>query len=287
MININGIINVYKEKDITSSLVVSIIKRKLKESFPNINVKVGHFGTLDPAAKGVLPIAIGKATKLFDYFIDKDKKYKVSAEFGYETDTLDATGKIIKKCSNIPKESQILDAIESFGSGYNQIPPNISAKSINGKRAYDLARQGIDFCLEPQFVRINSIKLLKFDKNLDLIISCGKGFYVRSFVKDLAIKVNSLATVIELERIQSGPFNVENSKKIDDISLKDDLIAIEDVLFDLPVFNIEIKYAKKVLNGIKCKIPNAPKIFKAYVEGSFVGIGQNVEDFVNIKTWLS
>ena len=93
----DGIINVYKEKGITSSKVVSIIKHMLKQTYPNISVKVGHFGTLDPDAQGILPIAIGKATKLFDYFVDKDKKYRVVAEFGYETDTLDETGKVVKK----------------------------------------------------------------------------------------------------------------------------------------------------------------------------------------------
>ena len=283
----DGIINVYKEKGITSAKVVSIIKHMLKQTCPNNSVKVGHFGTLDPDAQGILPIAIGKATKLFDYFVDKDKKYRVIAEFGYETDTLDATGKVVKKCSIVPTKDQIEKKLLNFIGGYKQIPPKVSAKSLHGKRAYDLFRSGIKFELEPQFVRINEIELLNYSKYLDLIISCGKGFYVRSFIKDLAFSLGALATVVSLERIETGPVNIKNSKKLDDICFEKDILSVEDVLCKLPSFHIEKQYSKKILNGVKCNIAEAPEYFKAYVDGFFIGIGEKNDGLVSIKIWLS
>lgn len=283
----SGVYNIYKEKGLTSAKVVAIVKNFIKNDYPEDKVKVGHFGTLDPDASGVLPIAIGKATKLFDYFIDSNKTYDVKAEFGYETNTLDKAGQIIKESKCIPSENEIIKALADFRNGYYQIPPKVSAKSINGIRAYKLAYSGKEFELTPQFVRIERVELLNYNENiLSLHIECGKGFYVRSFVRDLAIKIGSLATVSELKRVKSGPFKIDNAVKLGDLSLERDLIHIEDILFDIPEFKIDKFYAKKVLNGVKCDIEDAPVLFRAYYNSKFIGIGQKKDDLVSIKTWL-
>ena len=208
-----GIIPIDKPNGWTSFDVVNKIKHMVKP------LKVGHLGTLDPMATGVLLVTVGKATKLFDIMQEKQKTYVAEFEFGYVTDTLDATGEVIKTTKNIPTEQQIKEVLNSFIGKINQIPPKYSAKSVNGVRAYNLARNNQEFELKPKIVEIYNIILLSYNSNrLKLEISCGSGTYIRAIGRDVAEALNSLATMTELVRTKVGKFKLENCKEITNIN---------------------------------------------------------------------
>ena len=239
-----GIIPVNKPKDWTSFDVVNKLKYKLKP------LKVGHLGTLDPMATGVLLVTVGKATKLFDLMQKKEKTYIAKFEFGYLTDTLDATGLIMQKTNNIPTIDEIRNVLTKFVGKISQIPPKYSAKSINGQRAYDLARQNIDFELKPKIVEIFDIRLLTYENNvLSLEITCGSGTYIRSIGRDLAYELNSLATMIDLVRTKVGNFELQNCIKIEDCDpIQDSIIPIKEIL-NYQTLKLSEEEQNKLLNG--------------------------------------
>jgi len=241
-----GIIAVDKPKDWTSFDVVNKIKHMVKPH------KVGHLGTLDPMATGVLLVTIGKATKLFDTMQQKQKTYLATFEFGYETDTLDATGNIEKTSNNLPTIQEIQNVLPEFIGKLNQIPPLFSAKSINGVRAYDLARRGETFELKPKQVEVFDINLVSFENNkLKLEIVCGSGTYIRAIGRDIAYKLNTFATMTELVRTKVGKFSVEKCVAIDSLNnenIYNNLTKLEDVL-DYKVLNLDEILVNKLLNG--------------------------------------
>ncbi|MBO5955055.1 MAG: tRNA pseudouridine(55) synthase TruB, partial [Clostridia bacterium] len=207
-----GIIPINKPEGWTSFDVVNKLKYKLKP------LKVGHLGTLDPMATGVLLVTIGKATKLFDLMQEKKKTYVATFEFGYLTDTLDKTGQILQKTDQIPTIDAILQVLPKFIGKISQIPPKYSAKSINGKRAYEMARQNIDFELKPKEVEIFDVKLLSYvNGSLTLEITCGSGTYIRSIGRDIASELKTLATMTHLIRTKVGSFSVDNCLDIQNI----------------------------------------------------------------------
>ena len=256
MMKNRGIIPINKPKDWTSFDVVNKLKYKLKP------LKVGHLGTLDPMATGVLLITVGKATKLFDLMQEKKKTYLATFEFGYLTDTLDATGHIVEKNDNIPSIDEILNVLTKFIGKISQIPPKYSAKSINGIRAYDLARQGAEFELKPKTVEVFDIKLLSYEnKTLTLEIECGSGTYIRSIGRDIAKELNSLATMTSLVRTQIGSFNIENCKDIQNIeNLQDVILPIKEFLPYKKV-NVTKEQQFKLLNGQTINIELADDIY--------------------------
>lgn len=239
-----GIIAINKPKDWTSFDVVNKLKYKLKPH------KVGHLGTLDPMATGVLLVTVGKATKLFDLMQEKTKTYMATFEFGYITDTLDATGKAIERTAHIPTKNEILSVLPKFIGKISQIPPKYSAKSINGKRAYELARHNVDFELKPKIVNIYELNLLSYERNiLKLEIICGSGTYIRSIGRDIAAELNSLATMTELVRTKIDNFTVDLCHNIDDcLDIQNIIIPIKDVL-NLNVLNLNEQQTFKLLNG--------------------------------------
>lgn len=242
-----GFLNVYKPKGITSNAVLSKIKKQFGVK------KLGHMGTLDPMAEGVLPIACGNATKMFDYFLNKQKIYIATFEFGYETDTLDAFGETIKTSNVIPNFEDVKKTISSFVGKINQIPPKYSAKNVNGKRAYDLARQNVDFDLTAKEVEIFDYELLNYNQNsFEFKIVCSSGTYIRSLCRDLAYKLNTFATMTRLIRSESGKFNLQNAVQLEDLlnsNLEKHLIDVTNV-FDYKIVCIdEIEY-KKLINGM-------------------------------------
>ena len=178
----NGIFNILKPTGMTSNAVLTKIKKRF-----NIK-KVGHLGTLDPLATGVLPITIGKATKLFDYFLKKDKIYKAVFTFGKTTTTLDSEGDVTSESSVIPTKEQIESVLSKLVGEVDQVPPNFSAKNVNGQRAYTLARQEVDFVLPPKRVSIYGIELLsQVSENSYLFnIHCSSGTYIRSIAREMA-----------------------------------------------------------------------------------------------------
>ena len=239
-----GIIPINKPNGWTSFDVVNKLKYKLKP------LKVGHLGTLDPMATGVLLVTVGKATKLFDLMQEKEKSYIATFEFGYLTNTLDSTGELIDKCENIPTKQQILDILPKFVGKINQIPPKYSAKSINGRRAYDLAREGVDFELKSKLVHIYDIQLLSFnDKSIQLEIRCGSGTYIRSIGRDIAQELNSLATMTSLVRTKVGNINLNNCFDVQNIeNVHEHILPINEFLtYEKLEVSDEQKF--KLLNG--------------------------------------
>ena len=239
-----GIIPINKPQNWTSFDVVNKLKYKVKP------LKVGHLGTLDPMATGVLLVTIGKATKLFDLMQEKTKTYVAEFEFGYETDTLDKTGVVLNKCDYIPTKQEILNVLPNFVGKISQIPPKYSAKSIDGKRAYEMARQNIDFELKPKVVNVNRIDFISFENNiLKLEIECGSGTYIRSIGRDIATELNSLATMTSLVRTKIDKFEINQCYDIENIDdVNDKIIPIREIL-SYPILTLKEENINKILNG--------------------------------------
>lgn len=246
-----GFLNINKPSNMTSNAVVQKVKKRF-----HIN-KIGHFGTLDPMASGVLPLAIGKATRLFEYSLKKDKGYVATFEFGYLTDTLDATGKVIATTEVIPTTEAIMDMIQSMLGVQNQVPPNYSAKNIDGKRAYELAREGIEFELKPKEITIHKFELIKQIDNKTFVfnIECSSGTYIRSIGRDLGQKLGSLATMTALQRTMAGSFDLSTAIDLDKLldmeSIDNVLIPPDNVFKTLNTTVIGDKEFEKLRNGIR------------------------------------
>ena len=245
----NGILVVNKEKDYTSRDVVNIVSKILNTK------KVGHTGTLDPIACGVLVLTIGKCTKLCDYLTSSYKEYIAEFELGYETDTLDNTGSVLKTSDKKVSEEDIISTINSFLGEYNQEVPKYSAVKINGKKLYEYARNEEEVSLPSRLVDIKNIEVLKVGKVIKIKCMVSKGTYIRSLIRDIGLKLGTHATMTSLERTKQGIFSINESYKLEDIKDgKFKLINIEDVFKGYPKINLdEISY-KKVSNG--CMLDN-------------------------------
>jgi len=239
-----GVIAINKPKDWTSFDVVNKIKYKVKP------LKVGHLGTLDPMATGVLLVTIGQATKLFDLMQEKQKTYVATFEFGYLTDTLDSMGKIIEKSDKLPTINEIQAVLPNFIGEISQIPPKYSAKSVNGQRAYNLARKGVEFELKPKLVTISSINVLSYQNGLlKLEICCGSGTYIRSIGRDIAEKLNTFATMTELVRTKVGNIELKDCLEMENLeNIQNCIIQIKDIC-NHETLNLDKKAMFKLLNG--------------------------------------
>ena len=211
--NIQGWINLYKPKNITSFYAIKKIKYKFKIK------KIGHAGTLDPLAEGVLPIAIGKATKLIPFIHGQQKKYIFEIKWGKKTSTDDSDGVVINTSKKLPKEEEINKQLKNFLGYIDQTPPKASAVKINGKRAYQLLRENKNIELKPKKVFVSKIKLLdSIDKHCSIFeIECGKGFYVRAFARDLAESLGTFGHIVALKRAKVGLFAIETAILLDDL----------------------------------------------------------------------
>ncbi len=276
-----GFIPINKPQNWTSFDVVNKLKYKLKP------LKVGHLGTLDPMATGVLLVTVGKATKLFDLMQEKTKTYLATFEFGFETDTLDASGDTIKQCDNIPTEQQILEVLPQFIGKISQIPPKYSAKSINGKRAYDLARQNIDFELKPKVVNIKNIKVMSYqDKKLTLEIECGSGTYIRSIGRDIAYALNSFATMTTLIRTKIDNFDLKKCYDIADIdNIEDKIIPIKEIL-NFPILDLDNIQTWKILNGQTLNLDKNDGIYMLLDEFDVLALVEIKQNCVKMSLFL-
>ena len=239
----NGIFLIDKEKNYTSRDVVNIISKKF-----NIK-KVGHTGTLDPLATGVLIIVVGKCTKLVDTLTSTYKEYIATMKLGIKTDTMDITGNILKEEKvNIDKE-KILKVLKSFKKTYNQTVPIYSAKKINGKKLYEYARENIDVKLPTAKVTIKDIEILDIKDNL-VTFRClvSKGTYIRSLIEDIASSLDTIATMTDLRRTKQGKFNIRDCKKVDEIT-ENNLIGIENILDDYTEINLNDDNFKLISDG--------------------------------------
>ena len=240
----SGFFLINKPTGISTYDVIRIIKSKTGIK------KLGHSGTLDPFAEGVVVILVGQMTRLFDFFSLLPKTYRAFAEFGKRTDSLDITGKIVETAQP-PDISAIEKNIESFKGTITQRPPGYSAVHINGKRAYELAREGIEPELKEKNITIYSMHINNYQNNiLDFEITCSSGTYIRVIADDLAKKCNSAAYLIKLIRKSIGGFLLDNAVNADEISLKD-LIPLQDGLniLGIPVFSVDYDNASKIITG--------------------------------------
>ena len=225
----DGVIIINKQKNFTSHDVVNVIRKKLNTK------KVGHTGTLDPNATGVLPILVGKATKISKYLIEHDKTYIATIKLGEKTDTGDSEGQVIEE-KLVPtdlKEEDINNTLQSFLGKQKQVPPMYSAIKINGKKLYEYAREGKEVKLEAREVEIYKIQLLEYkNSKIKFEVECSKGTYIRTLCEDIAKKLGTVGYMEELQRIKVNNFKIEDSVLLDDIALEnveENLIKIEKV----------------------------------------------------------
>ncbi|MBD1147269.1 tRNA pseudouridine(55) synthase TruB [Pelagibacterales bacterium SAG-MED31] len=290
--DLQGWINLYKPTRISSFAAIKKIKRKF-----NIK-KIGHAGTLDPNAEGVLPIAINKTTKLISFINSDLKEYFFKIKWGEQTTTDDAEGEILNFSNKIPNEENIKIILNNFLGYTDQLPPKASAIKVNGRRAYSILRDKIDFNLNKKRVFLKKIQLLASDNNTaSFNIICGKGFYVRSLARDIAHKLDTYAHVIELKRIKVGNFVNKTSILLDDllkirqsefefnyihssISMLDDILAYEveekrdlyDLSLGRKIFVNKNKLIKQPLNSAKREI-----VFLSF-KGKIISFGKLSED---------
>lgn len=279
---ISGIINVLKPAGLTSNAVLTRIKKILNPK------KIGHLGTLDPSAVGVLPVCINKATKLFDLYLQKEKTYRAVFVFGKTTDTLDSDGVVTNQNDVIVSKNDLCNVLKKFVGKMDQIPPQYSAKNINGKRAYELARQNIQFEIKSKQVEIYDIKLLEeIKQNTFLLqIDCSSGTYIRSIVRDIASSLKTFGYMAGLIRTKSGNFFIKDSIRLDDVS-EDSIIPIQKVLEDKRKVFVNDKFYDKIINGCKISvIDNDVEKAVVFCKNQLIGIGNIKNGILTLQTNL-
>ena len=296
---VNGIINVYKEKGYTSFDVVA----KMRGIFGQ--KKIGHTGTLDPDAQGVLPVCLGKATKVCDLLTDKDKVYKATILLGIQTDTLDISGKVCNKAVVNVTEQQVRDVISTFVGTIEQVPPMYSALKVNGKKLYELAREGKTIERKARKVSIYDITIDEIClPEVVMTVSCSKGTYIRSLCDDIGTKLGCYGCMKELLRTKVACFDIGDAYKISEIEkLKESIVLPVDMLFEnIPAVNTVLMAQKLIENGnrIPAEMINADgnkqrkyddegryRIYNP--EDSFVGIytyKAETDDFKPVKIFM-
>lgn len=296
---VNGIINVYKEKGYTSFDVVA----KMRGIFGQ--KKIGHTGTLDPDAQGVLPVCLGKATKVCDLLTDKDKVYKATMLLGIQTDTLDISGKVCNKAVVNVTEQQVRDVISTFVGTIEQVPPMYSALKVNGKKLYELAREGKTIERKARKVSIYDITIDEIClPEVVMTVSCSKGTYIRSLCDDIGTKLGCYACMKDLLRTKVACFDIGDAYKISEIEkLKESIVLPVDMLFEnIPAVNTVLMAQKLIENGnrIPAEMINADgnkqrkyddegryRIYNP--EDSFVGIytyKAETDDFKPVKIFM-
>ena len=283
-----GFFNVDKPSGIVSSTVVNKIKWLS-------GAPCGHMGTLDPLASGVLPVGVGNATRLFDYFLEKEKEYVAEFTFGVDSDTLDSTGNLIRG-GHVPDEKEIEAVLPTFFGDIMQVPPKYSAKNVNGRRGYDLARAGIEFELAPKKVHIYGMELLGKKTGSEdtylVKIRCGGGTYIRSLARDIAAALGTKAVMSALNRTQSGIFTLQNAVPFDFFTqdpsveeLEKYLISTETVL-PFEALSLTEKGVERILQGQFVTVDVADGIYKIYTADGFYGLAEVVGGKAKAKTKL-
>ena len=289
----NGVLNIFKNKGMTSFDVVSRVRKIAKEK------KVGHTGTLDPEAEGVLPVCLGKGTKIIDYIMNSEKGYSVKFKLGIKTTTYDLEGEIIEeRDTSFLKEEEVKNVINSFKGGYLQVPPMFSALKKNGVRLYELARKGIEVEREGRNITIYNIENINIDlPYVSMDVTCSKGTYIRSLCYDIGEKLNVFATMTDLKRFKTSFFCEEDSININDLkeeNIKEKLISIEDALKNYPKIYIEKGYTKLIVNGVRVGDKRFTKdfvennvLYRVYGEDKeFLGLGKKNEEGFKMEKLL-
>lgn len=275
----DGIIIVNKPPNCTSHDIVARIKKITQK-------KVGHTGTLDPLAQGVLPILLGKGTLCSKYLINHDKTYKVTIKLGETTKTLDREGEIIEKreiSRKIFDKDFLENNIRKFVGKQEQTPPIYSAIKVNGKKLYEYARKGQDIEIKPRNIEIYDIQINNInseENEITLIVKCSKGTYIRSLCKDISEKIGTIGYMKELQRLQVGEFTLENSitlendEQMDIQEIMKNIITIEQIFLKNDKIELEQNKLKHFLNGVKITVNKSDGIYRIYKEDNiFIGIG--------------
>lgn len=277
-----GFLNIYKPKGMTSHDVVAKLRRitKIKQ--------IGHTGTLDPFAEGVLPVCIGKATRLIEYLSD-DKEYLATVQFGASTTTYDLEGEKTSVSDKRVNQDDVESFLKYFEGEIFQIPPIYSAIKVNGKKLYEYARKGESVEIEPRKVTLYSIKLKSFDYDLqqaEICIKCSKGTYIRSIAHDLGKKLGCGAYLVRLVRTQAGSFKIDDSIKLkDDMNISDNLINPIDKL-DYPKYAVEDFELEKIKNGVPIKnknIEHGSIVILIYNKNEICAVGEADNDKIKLK----
>ena len=265
-------INFNKPANMTSHDAVNIIRKIFQTK------KVGHAGTLDPLATGILPIAINRATKFIEYIADCDKTYRAEIFFGMSTDSGDLSGKIITQTENffMPTISDIQAVNKNFIGEITQTPSKFSAIKINGRKAYELSRKNISFDMPSRIIKINRINILSVDKNIVTAeIDCGKGTYIRTLAEDIGKAFNIPTTLKSLCRVRVGNFILDNSATIEDLKKSPEkfCMSVEDCL-NFRKFYLPEHRLKAFRNGLSTTVRADNEIVSVYIGEKFLGVGK-------------
>jgi len=294
-----GFLNVLKPPGMSSAQVVGTVRRMLN------GAKVGHAGTLDPEAAGVLPLMVGKAARLFDYMQDKEKAYVAEVAFGVATDTQDAQGTVTAAGENWPDEAALRAALERFTGTFLQTPPMFSALKQDGRRLYELARSGVEREIPPREVTVHALELRAMTQPHAalLAVRCSKGFYVRTLCHDLGKAVGCPAHMRFLLRTQSGPFTLETAHTLEALErareqdrLCDLLLPPQAALAHLPMAQVPTGLEKAVRNGghltwrrfktLAGTQAEQGSPFCLWMDGALCGVAQRQGDEIKLRTWL-
>lgn len=277
----SGIIVINKPKDLTSRDVVNIISK-------NLNIKkVGHNGTLDPLATGVLVICFGKYTKLNDLLTSHEKEYIAEVTLGLETDTLDITGKILNKNTPHITKEELIKALKNFEKTYNQEVPKYSAVKVSGKKLYEYAREGKEVILPKKEVTIYQNELLSFTENkFTFKTKVSKGTYIRSLIRDILASLNETGTMSNLKRTKQGIFKLEDSYTLDDIKQGNfKVLKVKDIL-NIPKIIAEDNLKKQIINGAKIKGTYPNEVLFLDKEGNELAIYEKNDEHLKLKIML-
>lgn len=289
----NGVLNIFKPKGMSSFDAVRVVKKVAGTG------KVGHTGTLDPEATGVLPICIGRATKIIDYIMDSEKVYEVTLKLGIRTTTYDLEGEVLEERdpSHLTEE-EILNSINSFKGEYSQIHPMYSALKQNGVRLYELARKGIEVERKGRLVNIYNLEDIKINNPyISMKVTCSKGTYIRSLCYDIGEKLGVFATMTQLNRAKTSVFSQEKSININELTkenINDYILSMEEALEKYDKIVVNKKYVKLLVNGVrvadgrftKDKVINN-KLYRVYDdENNFIGLGERNDAGFKIEKLL-
>lgn len=264
----NGIILVNKPKNISSNTVVNIVKKAVGAK------KAGHLGTLDVAGEGLLPVTINKATKLFDYFLNKDKEYLSVFKFGETTNTLDLEGEITATDNKIITLKDIENVLNKFIGKQEQMPPAYSAKKINGQKAYDLARRGETPNLKPKLIEIYNAQVTKqvAENTFEFKIHCSSGTYIRSLARDIATSLSTYGVMQSIQRTRCGIFNLNDAYTIEEIKQGKYELINADTLFNYTKLQLNEKEYNLMLNGVYVKTDLVDGLYSGYYKDEFLGV---------------
>lgn len=284
---LNGIINIYKEAGFTSHDVVAKMRGICKQK------KIGHTGTLDPQATGVLPVCLGSGTKLCDMLTDKDKEYVAELLLGVSTDTQDTTGTVLAQKEVLSSEEQVKECIMSFVGDYMQVPPMYSALKVNGKKLYELARAGKEVERQARPVKILELEILSIELPIvKMRVACSKGTYIRTLCADIGEKLGCGGTMKSLLRTKVGPFRLEDAVTLEQLEKLRDEDKLSDILFPVtsafencPILHVKQEFTKLLDNG-NSFYPNQTQENVIYPETQWIMVKRADDSFVGIYAYF-